>query len=95
MPPLRRMLALAGAMGTRAARGCPKDMATTLPAPGADSVLALQDNQPPLHGAGPLGVAASTAERWDGIPAARHTTVDADHGRLATRHYGIPSASEG
>jgi predicted transposase YbfD/YdcC len=80
------MLELEGAMVTSDAMGCQKERAKTIAEQGADDVLALKDTHPTLHGEVALLCADSKAERLDGITAARHTTVDAEHGRLATRH---------
>jgi predicted transposase YbfD/YdcC len=88
------MLELAGALVTLDAMGCQKEMAQTITEQGADYVLALKDNHPTLHGEVELLCEDSKAERLDGITAARHTTVDADHGRLETRHYWITSDIE-
>lgn len=94
IPALLRMLELAGAIVTIDAMGCQKEIAKTITEQGADDVLALKDNHPTLHGEGELLFEDIKAERLDGITAARHTTVDADHGRLETRHYWITSDIE-
>jgi predicted transposase YbfD/YdcC len=94
IPALLRMLELAGALVTIDAMGCQKEIAKTITEQGADDVLALKDNHPTLHGEVELLFEDSKAERLDGITAARHTTVDADHGRLETRHYWITSDIE-
>ena len=88
------MLALEGAMVTIDAMGGQKDMAQTITERRADSGLALKDNHPTLYGEVQLWFEDMKAERLDGIPSARHTTVAADQGRLATRHYWITSAIE-
>jgi predicted transposase YbfD/YdcC len=94
IPALLRMLELAGAIVTIDAMGCQKEIAKTITEQGADYVLALKDNHPTLHGEVELLFEDIKAERLDGITAARHTTVDADHGRLETRHYWITSDIE-
>jgi len=94
IPALLRMLELAGAIVTIDAMGCQKEIAKTITERGADYVLALKDNHPTLHGEVELLFEDIKAERLDGITAARHTTVDADHGRLETRHYWITSDIE-
>ena len=94
IPALLRMLELAGAIVTIDAMGGQKEIAKTITEQGADYVLALKDNHPTLHGEVELLVEDIKAERLDGITAARHTTVDADHGRLETRHYWITSDIE-
>src|SRR5262249_58536759 len=61
---------------------------------GAEYVLALKDNHPTLHNEVQLFFDDVKADRLDYIPSARHTTTDADHGRLETRHYWITSDIE-
>ena len=94
IPALLRMLEIEGAIVTIDAMGCQKEIAKTITEQGADYVLALKDNHPTLHGEVELLFEDIKAERLDGITAARHTTVDADHGRLETRHYWITSDIE-
>jgi predicted transposase YbfD/YdcC len=94
IPQLLRMLDLQGAIVTIDAMGCQKDIAKTITEQGAEYVLALKDNHPTLHGEVHLLFEDIKAERLDGITAARHLTVDADHGRLETRHYWITSDIE-
>ncbi|HEY7711871.1 MAG TPA: ISAs1 family transposase [Candidatus Entotheonella sp.] len=94
IPALLRMLELEGAIVTIDAMGCQKEIAKTITEQGADYVLALKDNHPTLHGEVELLFEDIKAERLDGITTARHTTVDADHGRLETRHYWITSDIE-
>ena len=91
---LLRMLELEGAIVTIDAMGCQKDIAKTIPEQGADYVLALKENHPTLQGEVQLLFEDIKAEQGDGITSARHTTVDADHGRLETRHYWITSDIE-
>jgi len=94
IPQLLRMLELAGAIVTSDAMGCQKEMAQTMTEQGAEYVLALKDNHPPLHGEVPLLFEDVKEGRLDHITAAHHTTTDADHGRLETRHYWITSDIE-
>jgi predicted transposase YbfD/YdcC len=94
IPQLLRMLGLEGAIVTIDAMGCQKEIAKTIIEQGAEYVLALKDNHPTLHGEVQLLFEDIKAERLDGITSARHTTVDADHGRLETRHYWITSDIE-
>ena len=86
IPQLLRMLELEGALVTLDALGCPKEMAPTLTEPGAESVLALKENPPTLPGEGQLWCEAIKADRWAHVTAERQTTLDAEHGRLETRH---------
>lgn len=94
IPMLLRMVELEGAIVTIDAMGCQKEIAKTIIAQGADYVLALKDNHPTLHGEVQLFFEDVKAERFDHITSERHTTTDADHGRLETRHYWITSDIE-
>jgi predicted transposase YbfD/YdcC len=80
------MLELEGAMVTIDAIGCQKEIAKTITEPGAEYVLALKDTHPTLHGEVQLLFEDVKADRFDVLTAERHTTIDADHGRLETRH---------
>jgi predicted transposase YbfD/YdcC len=94
IPKLLRMLELEGAIVTIDAMGCQKEIAKTITEQGADYVLALKDKHPTLHEEAQLLFEDVKAERLDAISAERHTTIDADHGRLETRHYWITSDIE-
>jgi predicted transposase YbfD/YdcC len=94
MPKLLRMLALEGALVTIDAMGCQKEIAQTITEQGAEYVLALKDNHPTLHEEVQLLFEDIKAERLDDITSVRHTTIDADHGRLETRRYWITSDIE-
>jgi len=94
IPKLLRMLELGGAIVTIDAMGCQKEIAKTITEQGADYVLALKDNHPTLHEEAQLLFEDIKAERLDAITAECHTTIDADHGRLETRHYWITSDIE-
>jgi len=74
--------------------GCQKEIAKTITEQGAEYVLALKDNHPTLHSEVQLFFEDVKADRFDHITSARHTTTDADHGRLETRHYWITSDIE-
>ena len=86
MPPLLRLVALAGAMVTIDAMGGQKAMAKTRTAQGAEDVLARKAPPPTLHGEGHLWGEDGKADRLAPVTSAPHTTTDADHGRLETRH---------
>jgi predicted transposase YbfD/YdcC len=86
MPTLLRLLAREGAIVTTDAMGCQKEIAKTIIEQGAEYVLALKDNHPTLHSEVQLFFDDVKAERLDHITSERHTTTDADHGRLDTRH---------
>ena len=95
MPQLRRLLALTEAVVTMEAMGCQKERTTTMTEQEADDVVALKDHHPTRseavtllrHDAQDTGFAASEH--------AYHATVDGDHGRIATRRYGITSHMAG
>src|SRR5215475_2820803 len=74
--------------------GCQKEIAKTIAEQGAEYVLALKDNHPTLHGEVQLFFEDVKADRLDHSTAERHTTIDADPGRLETRHYWITSDIE-
>jgi predicted transposase YbfD/YdcC len=78
LPALPQLLALGGATATIAAMGCQTAIAAQVVGQGADDVLALKDNHPPLH----RGVeeAFAPARATDGTGDA-----PADHGRRGTR----------
>jgi predicted transposase YbfD/YdcC len=95
IPQLLRLLELEGAIVTIDAMGCQKEIAKTIPAQGAEYVLALKDNHPTLHSEVQLLFADIKAARLDYVTSERHTTIDADHGRLETRHYWMTSDIEG
>jgi predicted transposase YbfD/YdcC len=94
IPQLLRMLELEGAIVTIDAMGCQKEIAKTITEQGAEYVLALKDNHPTLHEEVKLLFEDVKAERLDDITAEHHTTIDADHGRLETRHYWSTSDIE-
>jgi predicted transposase YbfD/YdcC len=87
IPQLLKMLELEGAIGTIDAMGCQKAIAQTITEQGAKYVLALKDNHPTLPGEVQLFFEDVKADRLDDITSAHHTTIDADHGRLESRHY--------
>jgi predicted transposase YbfD/YdcC len=89
IPRLLRMLALEGAIVTIDAMGCQKAIAKTIIEQGAESVLALKDHHPTLRGEVQLFFDDIKAKRFDHVTSAPHTTIDADHGRLERRDYGI------
>ena len=74
--------------------GGPKERAKTMTEQGAADVVALQDPHPTLRGAGHLVFDDVKAARLAPLTAARHTTTDADHGRLAPRHAWLTAAIE-
>ena len=73
-------------MVTIDAMGGQKAMAKTRTAQGAEDVLARKAPPPTLHGEGHLWGEDGKADRLAPVTSAPHTTTDADHGRLETRH---------
>jgi predicted transposase YbfD/YdcC len=94
IPKLLKMLELEGAIVTIDAMGCQKDIARSIIEQGADYVLALKDNHATLHEEVQLYFDDVKADRFDHVTYDHHTTVDADHGRLETRHYWLTSDIE-
>ena len=94
IPKLLNLLELEGAIVTVDAMGCQKDIAKAITEQGAEYVLALKDNHPTLHEEVQLLFEDIKADRLDHVTSAHHTTLDADHGRLETRHYWITSDIE-
>lgn len=85
IPLLLERLELTGALVTIDAMGCQRGIAEAIRAKGADYLLALKDNHPNL--AGEVRLFFDQPEAGDGLPA--HTTIDADHGRIETRHHRV------
>jgi predicted transposase YbfD/YdcC len=80
VPKLLRLLSLEGAIVTADALHCQRAIAEQVVAQGGDYVLALKGNQGTLHA--DVSLFLEDPQR---PPAAAHTTVDADHGRIETR----------
>ena len=85
IPLLLERLELTGALVTIDAMGCQRGIATAIRAKGADYLLALKDNQPSL--ADEVRLFFDQPEATDQRLA--HTTTDADHGRIETRHHRV------
>ena len=94
IPKLLGLLELEGAVVTIDAMGCQKEIAQTITDGGADYVLALKDNHPTLHGEVKLFFEDLKADQLPHITYDCHATLDADHGRLETRHYWVTSDIE-
>jgi predicted transposase YbfD/YdcC len=94
IPQLLQMVDVEGAIVTIDAMGCQKTIAQTIVDQGAEYVLALKDNHPTLHGEVQRLFEDIKAERLDDVIADHYTTIDADHGRLETRHYWMTSDIE-
>jgi len=83
---LLERLELNGAVVTIDAMGYQLSIATAIRAKGADYLLALKDNQPSL--ADEVRLFFDQPPSGDDGPPA-HTTTDADHGRIETRHHRV------
>lgn len=94
LPQLFQRLDVAGATGPMDAMGGHKDIAPVITEQQADDVVALKDNPPTLYDDGTLFLDDAKASEVAEIDHAYHDTVDGDHGRLETRRYWLPSASE-
>jgi predicted transposase YbfD/YdcC len=94
MPKLLHRLDLQGAVGTIEALGCQQEIAKTRTEPGADDVLALQDNPPTRAAAVTLVLHDARDPGCTDRAHAYHETVDGDHGRLETRRYWITAELE-
>lgn len=86
IPLLLERLELTGALVTIDAMGCQRGIATAIRAKGADYLLALKNNQPSLADEVRLFFDQPPTSD-DGPPV--HTTTDADHGRIETRHHRV------
>lgn len=86
IPLLLERLELTGALVTIDAMGCQRGIATAIRAKGADYLLALKDNQPSL--ADEVRLFFDQLPTGDDGPPV-HTTTDADHGRIETRHHRV------
>jgi len=92
IPALLRVLDLAGSTVMIDALGCQTAIATQLVAQGADSILALQQHHPTLHGDVALTFALERAEAFTSTPVGTwdyRKTVEKEHGRLAIRQHRI------
>src|SRR6204780_4550156 len=79
IPKLMDMLAIAGAIVTIDAMGCPRDIAQKIVDKKADYVLALKGNQGSLRGDVEVFVAEQKAKDFKDTTISRDATVDADH----------------
>lgn len=89
IPHLLGLLALDGSTVTIDAMGCQKEIARGIVEQGADYVLALKDNQATLHGEVKLLFDVGTTTGLADIQFDHYRSVDADHGRIETRHYWL------
>ena len=94
MPKPLTMLDMAGAIVTMDAMGCQQEMAQVIPEQEADDGLARKENHPTLAEEVTQFFDEAKATAVAAITHESHATVDGDHGRIATRRYGITSAIE-
>ena len=85
---------MAGAIVTMDAMGCQQEMAQVIPEQEADDGLARKENHPTLAEEVTQFFDEAKATAVAAITHESHATVDGDHGRIATRRYGITSAIE-
>jgi predicted transposase YbfD/YdcC len=94
IPHLLRLLALEGCVITIDAMGCQRAIAAQVQEQGADYVLALKANQPPLHATVMTAFADARAAGPDAwLPATQAVlqTLDKGHGRIERRCYTVLS----
>jgi predicted transposase YbfD/YdcC len=84
IPLLLERLELTGALASIDAIGCQRGIAEAIRGKGADYLPALKDNWPALAGEVRLFFDRAPAGSLD-----THETIDADHGRIETRHHAV------
>jgi predicted transposase YbfD/YdcC len=89
IPRLLDLLAIEGAIVTIDAMGCQRGIAQRIVDKKADYVLALKGNQGSLHEDVTLFIAEQRARHFKDTTISRDRTVDADHGRIETRHVTV------
>jgi predicted transposase YbfD/YdcC len=89
IPKLLDMMAIEGAIVSIDAIGCQRDIASKILAKKADYVLALKGNQGTLREDVEVFAAEQKTNGFKQAKVSRHTTVDADHGRIETRTYTV------
>ena len=94
IPALLEMLVLEGCIVTLDAMGCQTRIAQTLRDRGADYVLALKGNQPPLHEAVVETFAVEQADAFEGCVHDFPQTVNKGRGRIETRRGGAMDTPE-
>ena len=92
MPQLLKLLDLQEKIVTTDAMGCQKTIAETIITGGGDYILAVKDNQPPLHAE--LQAAFATAATPPARSSRRYTTEDQGHGREEQRTVQVLPARE-
>ncbi len=89
IPALLDMMAIAGAVVTIDAMGCPRDIAARIVAKKADCILALKGNQGSLREDVETFANEQKTRGFADAKITTHQTVDADHGRIETRKYTV------
>jgi predicted transposase YbfD/YdcC len=89
IPKLLDLLAIEGAIVTIDAMGCQRGIAQRIVDKKADYVLALKGNQGSLHADVTLFITEQRARHFKDTTISRDRTVDADHGRIETRHVTV------
>jgi predicted transposase YbfD/YdcC len=86
IPALLDLLSIKGAVVTIDAMGCQREIARKIIDKGADYILALKGNQASLHGDIELFVKEQKYVNFAQAKISTCQTIDADHGRIETRH---------
>ena len=94
MPQLLALLDLEGCIVTIDAMGCQKAIAHTITHQDADYVWALKEHHPTLYEDVTLFMPDAKAHNLGRVAYQCEETVEAEHGRLEIRTYGITSALE-
>ena len=89
IPALLDMMAIEGAVVTIDAMGCQRDIAAKIIDKKADYILALKGNQGTLREDVELFAHEQKTRGFADTTVSTHETVDADHGRVETRHYTV------
>ena len=82
----RDLLSIEGAVVTIDAMGCQREIARKIVDKGADYVLALKGNQASLLGDVEPFLKEQKSVNFEQAEISTHQTIDADHGRIETRH---------
>jgi predicted transposase YbfD/YdcC len=89
IPALLDMMEIEGAVITIDAMGCQRSIARKVMDKKADYILALKGNQGTLHEDVELFVEEQKTSGFKDTTITTHETIDADHGRIETRHYTV------
>ena len=89
IPALLDMMEIEGAVVTIDAMGCQRNIAQKIIDKKADYILALKGNQGTLLDDVELFANEQKAGGFKDTTISTHETVDADHGRIETRHYTV------